>query len=187
MSSFNVSFDKEKAIQCILYVANRLHRRDFHKIFKIIYFADRQHLQTWGRPIVGDTYIAMDAGPVPSRIYDMVKAVRGDSYHGDIDGLSQMFNIESWMYIIPKKDADITKLSVTDKKILDETLAEYGNLTYDEIKEKSHDIAWRSTAKDFAISWEYIAREAGMDSDDIAYLTEVSLVNSQLTVNACHG
>ena len=58
----NVQFDKEKALNALLYVTNRVQRKDFHKIFKIIYFADRQHLADWGRPITGDTYIAREAG-----------------------------------------------------------------------------------------------------------------------------
>jgi hypothetical protein len=37
-------FNLEKSLQVVLYVANRLRRKDFHKIFKIIYFADREHL-----------------------------------------------------------------------------------------------------------------------------------------------
>ena len=89
----NVQFDKTKALNALLYVANRVQRKDFHKIFKIVYFADRQHLAEWGRPITGDTYIAMDAGPVPSRMYDMLKIVRGDSYLPDTEGLGKFFKV----------------------------------------------------------------------------------------------
>lgn len=64
-------FDANKSLQAVLYVVNRLKRRDFHKIFKVLYFADRTHLIKYGRPITGDTYIAMEYGPVPSMIYDM--------------------------------------------------------------------------------------------------------------------
>ena len=64
---------------------------------------------------------------------------------------------------------------------LQEALDTYGNMTYDEIKEKSHDVAWRATAKDYAISLEDIAREAGLDSEDISYITEN--VQLQLAVN----
>ena len=64
------------------------------------------------------------------------------------------------------------KLSKSDIDALDWSVNTYGALSYDEIKEKSHDIAWRSMAKDFAISWESIAREAGLDSQDIEYITQ---------------
>ena len=34
-----------------------------HKICKILYFADREHLSKYGRSITGDVYIAMTYGP----------------------------------------------------------------------------------------------------------------------------
>ena len=103
----DVQFNKVKTLNALLYVANRVQRKDFHKIFKIIYFADRQHLADWGSPITGDTYIAMEAGPVPSRLYDMLKIVRGDSYMPDNEGLGKYFQIEGWMYVKPLLDADL--------------------------------------------------------------------------------
>ena len=174
----NVQFDKTKTLNALLYVANRVQRRDFHKIFKIIYFADRQHLVDWGRPITGDTYIAMDAGPVPSRLYDMLKMVRGDSYLPDSEGLGQFFQVENWMYVNPLQDANLNQLSPNEQEILDACIAKYASLSYDEIKEKSHDVAWRSTAHDFAINWDNIAREAGLDEVEVACLQDYSTMHS---------
>ncbi len=170
----NVQFDKVKALNALLYVANRVQRKDFHKLFKIIYFADRQHLADWGRPITGDTYIAMEAGPVPSRLYDMLKIVRGDSYMSDMEGLGRYFAIENWMYVKPLCDADLNKLSANEQEALSDAIKRYAALSYDEIKEKSHDIAWRSTARDFSISWDKIAREAGLDGDELDCVNEYS-------------
>ena len=163
----NVQFDKAKTLNALLFVANRVQRKDFHKIFKIIYFADRQHLADWGRPITGDTYIAMEAGPVPSRLYDMMKIVRGDSYLPDTEGLGRFFQIDNWMYVNPLKDADLDQLSPNEQEVLDACITKYAGLSYDEIKEKSHDVAWRSTARDFAINWDDIAREAGLDETEV--------------------
>lgn len=177
----DVKFDKVKTLNALLYVANRVQRKDFHKIFKIIYFADRQHLADWGRPITGDTYIAMEAGPVPSRLYDMLKIVRGDSYLSDTEGLSRCFKVENWMYVKPLKDADLNKLSANEQEALSEAIAKYASLSYDEIKEKSHDIAWRSTARDFSISWDSIAREAGLDSEELECMNEFSRLESALS------
>lgn len=170
----DVQFDKVKTLNALLYVANRMQRNDFHKIFKIIYFADRQHLADWGRPITGDTYIAMEAGPVPSRLYDMLKIVRGDSYITDAEGLSNYFRVENWMYVKPLQDADLSKLSANEREALSEAISKYADLSYDEIKEKSHDVAWRSTARDFSISWDNIACEAGLDSEDLEYVNQFS-------------
>lgn len=173
----NVQFDKEKSLNALLYVANRVQRKDFHKIFKIIYFADRQHLADWGRPITGDTYIAMEAGPVPSRLYDMLKIVRGDSYLPDIEGLGKYFQVENWMYVNPLQDANLNRLSPNEQEVLDACIDKYSSLSYDEIKEKSHDIAWRSTARDFAIQWDNIAREVGLDEVEVACLQDYSMMH----------
>ena len=178
--SMNVQFDRIKALNALLYVANRIQRKDFHKIFKIIYFADRQHLADWGKPITGDTYIAMEAGPVPSRMYDMMKIVRGDSYHPDMEGLGKFFQVENWMYVRPLADADLNKLSRNEQEALDDSIRKYAQLSYDEIKEKSHDVAWRSTARDFSIKWEDIAREAGLDSEELECINEYSTLESAL-------
>ena len=177
----NVQFDKTKALNSLLYVANRVQRKDFHKIFKIVYFADRQHLADWGRPITGDTYIAMEAGPVPSRMYDMLKIVRGDSYLPDTEGLCRYFQVEDWMYVKPLVDADLNKLSPNEQEALSECIQKYAQLSYDEIKEKSHDIAWRSTARDFSIKWEDIAREAGLDGEELECVNNFSMLQAALS------
>lgn len=177
----NVQFNKEKSLHALLYVANRVQRKDFHKIFKIIYFADRQHLADWGRPITGDTYIAMEAGPVPSRLYDMLKIVRGDSYLSDMEGLGKYFQVENWMYVRPLQDADLHKLSANEQEAMSEAIEKYAALSYDEIKEKSHDVAWLSTARDFSISWDNIAREAGLDSEELKCVDEFSRLEAALS------
>lgn len=176
----DVLFDKVKTLNALLYVANRVQRKDFHKIFKIIYFADRQHLADWGRPITGDTYIAMEAGPVPSRLYDMLKMVRGDSYLPDTEGLGHYFQVENWMYVCPLVDANLDLLSHNEQEALSEAIRKYADLSYDEIKEKSHDVAWRSTARDFSISWDSIAREAGLDSTELECVNEYTRLEAAL-------
>ncbi len=46
---------------------------DFHTILKTAYFADKHMLNKHRRPIFGDTYHAMNYGPVPIEIYKMLK------------------------------------------------------------------------------------------------------------------
>ena len=78
-------------------------------------------------------------------------------------------------------DADLNKLSRNEQEALDASIAKYASLSYDEIKEKSHDVAWRSTARDFSIKWEDIAREAGLDSEELECVNEYAALEAALS------
>ena len=167
-------FDLRKSIQAILYVSNRLTRKDFHKIFKVLYFADRNHLSSYGRTITGDSYVAMDDGPVPSKIYDIFKTVRGDGLFSAEKKaeFEPYFKVQNWMFLVPQMDADMNLLSASDVEELDNAIATYGPLSWDEVREKSHDFAWRSTVKDHTIDLQNIMRENGEDEEYIGFVAE---------------
>ena len=172
-----MKFNESKAIHTVLYVAERLKRKDFHKVFKILYFSDREHLNTYGRTITGDTYIAMTDGPVPSNLYDIFKSVRGDGYYKDNGKFSQYFLIEDWDLIKTKVKPDLTELSQTDLTCIDSNLKIYGDMSWDEIREKSHDYAWRNTIQNRPIDFADIIREVGGEDDYIKYVKEQSLLS----------
>jgi uncharacterized phage-associated protein len=182
METIKTTFNTAKAINAVLYIANKnkLTRSDFHKIFKILYFSDREHLMTYGRTITGDRYIAMNDGPVPSNIYDIFKAVRGDGYYKDDGIFSQYFSVTDWDIIRPKIDEDISELSSSDLHFINECITKYGNLSWDEIREKSHDYAYRSTTFNRPICFENMVLEAGGDDEYIAYLKEHSILSNIL-------
>lgn len=171
-------FDKEKSMEAILYVANRLQRRDFHKIFKILYFADRSHLSKYARTITDDTYIAMNDGPVPSNIYDIFKAVRGDGFFSDkVPYIKELISVTDWNFIEPHRDADTNILSESDCEELDESIRLYGTLSWDEIREKSHDYAWRNTQRDYPIDVKNILLETGESKEYIEYVSEMMSIS----------
>jgi uncharacterized phage-associated protein len=172
--TYYTHFNEKKALNAVLYIANKLKRKDFHKIFKILYFADRNHISEYGRSITGDSYIAMGDGPVPSNLYDIFKSVRGDSYFKDNGRFSKFIQIIEWDLIKPLQEANLKALSKTDVKHLDNSLELYGDMSWDEVREKSHDYAWRNTVKNHTISLENIVRESGDDDEYIDYLKEQS-------------
>lgn len=147
----NSNFNKQAAIEAVLYVAERVgDRKDMHKIFMTLYFADREHLARYGRGVTGDTYIAMEFGPVPSHIDDLFKAVRGDSFSPD--------------------RADTDRLSETDIECLDHAIAMCKDKSFDELTEMSHDMAWSNTRRDREISVKDIMREAGESEEYVEYV-----------------
>lgn len=42
-------------------------------ILKSLYYADKFHLQNYGRPITGDTFFKLQYGPVGTKAYDLLK------------------------------------------------------------------------------------------------------------------
>ena len=60
-------------------------------------------------------------------------------------------------------------------------IVRYGDMSYDEFKVKSHVVAWRSTARDYPISFENMAMEAGMDDEEIPYLAESALLQNSFS------
>lgn len=163
------SFKKDVTIEAILYVADKIgERKDFHKICKVLYFADREHLSKYGRSITGDTYIAMEYGPVPSNVEDIFKAIRGDSYFSNYaDGFREIFGFKNKYYLVPKRKADMDYLSESDRECLDDAIAKCKDKTFAELTKLSHDLAWNSTVKDTAMSVKDILMETG-DSEDYA-------------------
>jgi uncharacterized phage-associated protein len=70
------TYDPKAALSAVLYVASRIPDPTFHKVATVLYFADRKHLERYGRLIFGDSYVATKHGPVPSGVYDLLKSAR---------------------------------------------------------------------------------------------------------------
>ena len=66
-------FAPEKAKEAVSWMLTRANRLDLHTILKSFYFADKEHLNKYGRPIFGAVYRAMKFGPVPLEVYEMLK------------------------------------------------------------------------------------------------------------------
>lgn len=146
------SFDTDKAIELILYVASRLPdgKSTFHTISKILYFADLCHLDRYGRLISDDNYVAMKHGPVPSAIYDLMKK---NPFRG-IDKLSEgIFDLEGYI-VRPLRQPDKEYLSKSEVECLDETLSEYGRMNFGELSKESHRDAWKEADENDAIKLE---------------------------------
>ncbi len=66
-----------KIVEAIVFIVGESDRlkkiSSQYDIVKTIFLADRSHLNEFGRPITFDKYIAMEHGPVPSTVYDILK------------------------------------------------------------------------------------------------------------------
>lgn len=73
MKRIRFKFAPEKALAAIHWMLMQRNGLDLHAMLKACYFADKEHLNMFGRPIFGATYQAMRYGPVPLEIYELAK------------------------------------------------------------------------------------------------------------------
>ncbi len=68
------NFNHKKAVQALnLLAVWRGGQINKMLALKLIWLADRLHLRKYGRPILGDNYVAMENGPVPSKTRDLLQ------------------------------------------------------------------------------------------------------------------
>ena len=137
MIRFNLN--EEKAIEALVWLANEKPGITFYYIVKVLFFADKIHLNKYGRPILGDQYVAMPHGPVPSTVYDML----GLDKFLDQD-LTKM--VEESLVIdgikvtpTPGRKPKLEVFSKSDIECLKESLATYGNMSFALLKRITHE------------------------------------------------
>ncbi len=168
-------FKQDIAIQAILYIIQKMGGTcDIHKCHKILYFADNEHLSKYGRSITGDAYVRMDFGPVPTCIYDLFKAVRGDSYFA-----SQVDDVRrDYFHFVNNKDMvavakpDMSYLSGSDVEMLDKYIAKLKDKSFNSVSEVSHGYAWLHTAQNEVISVRDRLTEMGDTDEYIKFIEE---------------
>lgn len=162
-------FDAKVAVEAILFVANKSQDPTFHHIVKLLYFADRLHLRRYGRLICGDEYVAMKHGPVPSGVYDMLKAMRDGHEETRFPELNDAFQVKGYT-VIPLRAPDLEWLSDSDIECLTEAIEDYDNLSFNDLTTLSHDDAWQSADQDDFISLEALAHSVGNPNQLLEHL-----------------
>lgn len=140
----SISSNIEDALHNALYVINRFGGIcDRHKLCKILYFADKKHLLKWGDTLTDGNYNAYQFGPVPTLTYELIKALdMNGSLIGFKEDVEQYFIKNGKNTLKAVKKSDKEDLSEAAIECIDEAVTEFGNLSFDDITEKSHDIAW---------------------------------------------
>jgi len=147
-----VTFSPRKSVEAILFIANRLDGPTIHEVLKLLYFADKLHLERYGFLATGDEYVAMRFGPVASSTYDLIKAARGDKpgwYQQKFVELAQSaIDIAAdRRTVLIKRASDQDALSDTQKECLEDAIAQYGGMDFDARTNLSHDAAWQQAWK----------------------------------------
>lgn len=166
MGNFNINI--EKAINSLLYVVDSLTKADTHKTYKILYFADQKHLVKYGRPIIGDTYVKMNYGPVPSFVRNVVDE--------NIEGLEEVVAKYNRYYLKNITEYNLDYLSESEIECLNESINENKDLSFAQLTDKSHDKAYHDST--WHINYIDIAKATGLNEKSLNYINQQSINDS---------
>lgn len=114
-------FDERKGTEALAYIAARWPNITVFYASKVLFFAEKRHLNQYARPIVADTFVAMPNGPVPSTLYDFIKGNLGLS--GDPDAFRGAIDTSQYPKLANRRHPAEDALSVSDQECLDEAIA----------------------------------------------------------------
>ena len=117
---------------------------DYIKLFKILYFAQKEHLVKYGRGVIDDTFHALQYGPVPSFFYKSFQMLEGRlEMEPDFEEFCKGIRVADKSKVISTENSDLDELSISDVKCLDKSIRKYKDMESYCFSGRSHDAAWR--------------------------------------------
>jgi Protein of unknown function (DUF4065) len=143
---------------------------DLHTVLKACYFADKRHLNDFGRPVFGATYRAMRFGPVPLEIYEMLKGeaiwlseIHADRYPWRLDGYH--------LQLTENLDPDLSFLSDSDVEAVQYGFDQSCGMDFTERTAATHSSDWQA-AELGIMRYEDMIQDGPEKNNLIGYLEE---------------
>jgi len=169
----------EKAIEVILWFCsqNANNKVNIYNVLKSIFYAEIDHLNRYGRPIIGDSYMAMDYGTVPSLTYDLIRKNKLALSKHQIKELPLS---SDGNYVIGSRKYNEKYFSKSDLKCLSDAYEKYGKLPFGKLQNVNHEHpAWKETRKhspDSRIPFECLIK------DNQELIEELKLTSRNLVI-----
>lgn len=153
-----------KALEVIVWLANAKPRIDIYHVIKCAFFADKFHLREYGRPIAGDNYIADTYGPLGLTVYRLLKGNPLELLALGGNGMLPFRVSKPGWTVEADREANVRVLSKSDVEALGEALSAYGDLSFDELMDITHDDPAYRAANGGRMKYEHF-----LDYDDPEY------------------
>jgi hypothetical protein len=174
-------FDFEKFVAALTYMAMKVNDLTKLRAAKLFYFADKYHLTTYGRPIIGDWYVRMDHGPVPSQSLDLMNelivpfVIRGVK-RPTLEAMQQFLEVDSTgrqPRFRARKPLDESVLSDSDVEALDKSIALFGKAPITRVWNAGHnERSWRDTLPLQQIDYRLFFDDSSAEQKELLALIE---------------
>lgn len=155
------NFNESKTVEFLVFIAARWPGITPFFVAKVLFFADRDHLRAYGRPVTGDVYIAMPDGPVPSHVYDMVKG--NLDFFGDPEAIAVALRVDRnqrYPRLYAERDPNLDLLSETDITALRRSVSFCQERSFRDLSNLTHqEVAWIEAAPNGEINPEKLVPE----------------------------
>ncbi len=165
---------------------------DYIKLFKIIYFAQKDYLANYGKVLCPDTFKARTYGPIPALSDKVIKMVELDK-----EGINSYPDLENFYHSISVENQLVFALKEPDMNYLAKKECEYLDKWYNYCKDKdskeelspeSHDEAYDKAYARYkddpqlgTLTNIEIAKAGGATESMIAYIREKELIATALS------
>ena len=178
--------DKIEAV--VLYILGQFKDGvDYIKLFKIMYFAQREYLATYGLTVVDDSFKARQRGPVPALTYKVVKMAENGEAKGDLREFVSSIRVDDSQKVYARKCPNMDYLAQAAVVELDKMIAKYRDVDSKQLSELSHDSAYTAVVERMkddpqkdTLTLIDIARAGGASEAMVDHIREVQLIKAAL-------
>ncbi len=182
MNKYNV----KKFINAVLFFAQKTDPKKLGilKLNKLLYYMDFEHYKRYGRTILGDIYIRMAHGPVPSFSYNLFNATfRNNGISPASEELKNLVVVEKGKIvdciinsIYPQKNKkfDESMFSKSELEIMGKIALRYKDKTGTSMSRETHkeDTPWSKTPEMQPIKYDLILDKDSISKEYINYWRE---------------
>lgn len=150
-------FNREKFEQVLLYILEKCGARPNvgeTVLYKLLYFADFNFYELHEEFLTGASYRKIQHGPAPCEITDVIKEMIKENKIKKV--VTEYFGKPQKKYL-PLVEADLSKLSASEKEVIDQVITGLSGLNASAISEHSHkDVPWEITKEKEIINYDSV-------------------------------
>lgn len=173
------AYREDKAAEAVHYLLGLASGSlDIYNVVKLVYLANRKSLFTRNRAITNDAFASLKWGPVPEDTYDRLRnRSMCSEYWCSLIGPREENRIPQ-----AKREHDYHMLSEADRKIIDETHAEYGVMTFEELKRTTHQFAeWTDPGdSSIVITWSDLLEKNDVPAEHVLAVSKMANLERSL-------
>ena len=160
---------------------------DYIKLFKIMYFAQREYLANYGLTVVDDSFKARLRGPVPALTYKVVKMAENGDTSGDLREFVSSIRVDDNQKVYARKRPNLDYLAQAAEDELDKMIAKYRDVSSKDLSKLSHDSAYDAVVERMkddpqkdTLTLIDIARAGGASEAMVDHIREIQLIKAAL-------